>query len=188
MPAYKLSNGPTQQSGFNLIELVIGIVVLSIALVIILNLIVPQARRSIDPIFQVRAAELAESMLNEITGKAFDEQSNKAGGQLRCGEAVSNPCTDPEDLGRDIDPSGDFETRSQFDDVDDYHNLNIIAKSQGPDLTALYNGFSVAVRVFYDGDLDGVDDGVVSNSKLIEVIITTPNDDSLRFTSFRSNY
>ena len=53
-------------SGFTLIELVIGIVVFSIALVLFTSLMVPQAIRSVDPIFQVRASELGQSLMNEI--------------------------------------------------------------------------------------------------------------------------
>ncbi|MFT6209390.1 MAG: MSHA pilin protein MshD, partial [Colwellia sp.] len=77
--------------GFTLIELVVGIVVFSIALMLFTSLIVPQAVRSVDPIFQVRATELAQSLINEIVSKPFDENSNRTGGTARCNEDLSVP-------------------------------------------------------------------------------------------------
>ncbi|WP_416307204.1 type IV pilus modification PilV family protein [Neptunicella sp. SCSIO 80796] len=172
----------TRQYGFNLIELIIGIVVFSIALMIILSLIVPQSARSIDPIYQVRATELAQSMLNEITAKAFDENSDKAGGLLRCGETGATNCTVPADLG------AEGEDRRQFDDVDDYNGLSVLADSMGNPLSNLYVGFAVQVRVFYDADMDGIDDNAIGNSKLIQVTVITPNNEDIVFTTFRANY
>ena len=54
----------TKLKGFTLIEMVIGIVVFSIALTLFTSLIVPQVIRSVDPIFQVRASELGQ-VLNQ---------------------------------------------------------------------------------------------------------------------------
>jgi MSHA pilin protein MshD len=71
-------------AGFTLIEMIIGIVVLAIALVVITGALGPLYKRSSDPWHQVRAAELGQSFLNEIMARAFDEASDKAGGEFRC--------------------------------------------------------------------------------------------------------
>ncbi|WP_339720771.1 type II secretion system protein [uncultured Paraglaciecola sp.] len=174
-------------AGFTLIELVIGIIVFSIALVLFTSLIVPQVIRSVDPIFQVRAAELGQSIINEIAGKSFDEKSDRTGGANFCDAA----CIGSINLG----PDGS-ETRATFDDVDDYNGLNesggAIKNTLGESNTLndynLYEGFSLSVSVVYDSDMDGVADTVVGNTKLITVTITTPNDEDIIFSSFRSNY
>ena len=58
--------------GFTLIEFVVGIVLLAIALTGILGLLVNQAPKSVDPVQQVRAVQLARQILNEVLQKSFD--------------------------------------------------------------------------------------------------------------------
>lgn len=174
-------------AGFTLIELVIGIIVFSIALVLFTSLIVPQAIRSVDPIFQVRAAELGQSLINEISSKSFDEKSDRTGGSEFCDPA----CIGSINLG----PDGS-ESRASFDDVDDYNGLNesgsAIKNTLGESPTFsdnnLYEGFSVNVTVVYDADMNGMADAVVGNTKLITVTVTTPNAEDIVFSTFRSNY
>jgi MSHA pilin protein MshD len=174
-------------SGFTLVELVIGIVVFSIALTLFTSLIVPQAIRSVDPIFQVRAAELGQSLINEITSKSFDEKSDRTGGETLCDAT----CIGSINLGPD---SG--ESRANFDDVDDYNGLNVSdgnIKNSLNETTILngsnlYQGFRLKVSVVYDAAMDGTADTVVGNTKLVTVTVTTPNDEDIIFSSFRSNY
>jgi MSHA pilin protein MshD len=182
--------------GFTLIELVIGIVVFAVAISLFLSLIVPQARRSVDPILQVRASELAQSLMSEIASKSFDENSSRSGGTNRCNQN-SNDCTVSSLLGKD--PGED---RNTYNDVDDYIGLNDdpndIQNSFGETINlngaALYAGFSVTVTVFYDNDMDGINDAIVGGSnfightKLIRITVTTPTAEDIVFTSHRSNY
>jgi MSHA pilin protein MshD len=186
-------------SGFTLIELVIGIVVFSIALTLFTSLIVPQAVRSVDPIFQVRAAELGQSLINEIIGRSFDETSGRTGGTNICGQDTNPACTSSAGLG----PEEGTNNRANFDDVDDYHGFSMPYDSDGDgdseftnalgneitlDGVNFYAGFSLSVSVFYDAAMDGTADTVVGNTKLITVTVTTPNDEDIIFSSFRSNY
>jgi len=174
-------------AGFTLIELVIGIIVFSIALVLFSSLIVPQAIRSVDPIFQVRAAELGQSLINEIAGKSFDEKSDRTGGTNFC----NTVCIGSINLGAD-----GSESRVSFDDVDDYNGLNesgsAIKNTLGESTTLndinIYEGFTLSATVMYDADMDGVADTVVGNTKLITVTVTTPNGEDIVFSTFRSNY
>ena len=172
--------------GFTLIELVIGIIVFSIALTLFTSLIVPQAIKSVDPIFQVRASELGQSMINEITSKSFDETSDRTGGGTLCDAS----CIGSINLG----PDG--ESRENYDDVDDYHGLsasdgdikNAFNETAMLASNSLYQGFSISVNVVYDADMDGTADTAVGDTKLITVTVTTPNDENIIFSSFRSNY
>jgi MSHA pilin protein MshD len=201
--------------GFTLIELVVGIVVFSIALMLFTSLIVPQAVRSVDPIFQVRATELAQSLINEIVSKPFDENSNRTGGTARCNEDLSVP-SDGDTLDISIGEMGDCTAsnllgedgvaevglRGTYNDVDDYHGLDesdgAIRNSLGGFITIgsvnLYQGFQAQVTVFYDDNRNGIDDaidnGVIvnNNTKLITVTITTPNNEAINFSTYRSNY
>ncbi|WP_088329523.1 type II secretion system protein [Lacimicrobium sp. SS2-24] len=186
--------------GFTLVEMVIGIIVFGIALTLITSLLLPQSGRSIDPIYQARATELAQSLLNEISAKSFDENSDRSGGSLRCGEDMNGDgsvesCSMPAALG--LDSTESCSDRDSFDDVDDYFcisNQDAVTLLDTPDrpmnssLQPLYQGFLVSVSGFYDSDLNGTDDGSISQLKLIRVSVTTPNDETLEFATYRGNY
>jgi MSHA pilin protein MshD len=185
----------TLAKGFTLIELVIGIVLFSVALSLFASLIKPLATRSVEPILQVKAAELAQSLMNEISAKSFDQQSNRSGGLVRCNE-LANPCTTSNNLGQDN------ELRDSYNDVDDYHGLDqsgsaiLDANANAIEFNgqSFYAGFRVQVRVYYDDNMDGIDDAIaggsayIGNTKLIQITITTPSDEPIIFTGLRSNY
>lgn len=185
-------NNPFQRSfGFTLIEMVIGIVVFSIAMVMMVSVILPRGEKSIDPIYQVRATKLATTLLNEISGKAFDHNSNLSQGRFRCDEEgddgnVVNACTDANALGPETG-----ETAITFNDVDDYHlfqnSANVLETTNS--YNNLYNGYSFIVNVIYDDDYDGMsDNNIDKKAKLITVTVTMPNNETLDFSTYRSNY
>ncbi|MBA6288070.1 prepilin-type N-terminal cleavage/methylation domain-containing protein [Colwellia sp. MB3u-4] len=173
------------QQGFTLIEIIVGIVVLSIAFSIFTTLIYPLANQSAKQVHQIKAAELGQSMINEIIAKAFDENSDKSGGIYRCGESGATACSST----LADEESG---ARERFDDVDDYNNLSIMESSLGGDdsLNDIYVGYQINVKVIndsdYDGDHDDEDD--ISTAKLITVTITTPQDFDFVFAVYRANF
>lgn len=198
-----LVNNTSQKNnskGFTLVELIIGIVLFSVAMVTIVSVIMPQAKKGIDPIWQVRAVTLGQSLLTEISSKAFDEASITVSGRRACGNGVS--CTNSSALG----PEGG-ESRNSYDDIDDYHGLNLSgvdisnasASTLSSDIGDLFLGFEARIRVFYDQDANGVDDDdingdgtpdsgtVTGNQKLISVIVVTPDGEEIAFATFRKN-
>ena len=173
------------QQGFTLIETIVGIVVLSIAFSIFTTLIYPLANQSAEQVHQIRAAELGQSMLNEIFAKAFDENSDMSGGLKRCGEIGEQVCTASNKLGYETG-----ETRATFDDVDDYNNLPNFENSRGI-REQDYTGFTLRVAVINDSNYDGVFvDGVDNNytAKLITVTVTTPQNFDFVFSVYRANF
>lgn len=191
--------------GFTLIEMIVGIVIFAVVLGLMTTLIFPQAGRSVDPIMQVRATELANTLLREISAKRFDENGN---GNIRCNDdlnddgdlndAGESACTASGSFGPDAGENRNA-TASNYDDVDDYHNLAqglgqtdpVIRNSLGEtiliDGVNLYSGFAVNVTVVYDGNMDGAADSDQS-AKLITVTVTTPGGQDLHFSTYRSNY
>lgn len=190
-----------RQNGFTLIELVVGIVLFSIAMVFISSIILPQAKRGVDPIWQVRSVTLAQSLLNEIASKAFDENNIVNGTFQACNNIVD--CTTSSQLGPDTG-----ETRSLFDDIDDYHGLALsgadISNSSGlsysADVSDLFLGFEAEVMVFYDANTDGINDDdtdqdgsldsgtLVAEQKHIVINVTTPGGEVLVFSTYRNNF
>lgn len=191
------------QAGFTLIELIIGMVVLGIALTTITTLIYPQAQNSVDPLFQVRGTELANGLLNEIQGKAFDENSYSGDPLLRCDEDSIDGDSDIDVecsliLGMDTGeytgaPGSEVALNDLFDDVDDYHGFSATGEQLAGDTNyaSRYKNYLLAVTVFYDGNYDGVDDGtdlVHRGAKLIQLTVTLPNNDEMLFAVYRSNF
>lgn len=174
----------SSQRGFTLIEIIIGIVVLGISIVLLTVLLFPQAQRSAEPLLQQRAAALGQTFLDEISGKSFDENSDRQGGLVRCGEGTTT-CTAPVALG----PDG--ETRETFDDVDDYHQLELTAPSLqdalGDDIAARYVGFTYSIEVCYSDNI-GVCQSTITAFKRIQVTVTTSFGQDFVFTSLRGNY
>lgn len=80
------------QGGFTLIELIVFIVVISVGIVGILSVKNVTVKSSADPMVRKQAAALAESILEEIMLKAYD---------------------DPDGIGGEV-------VREEMDDVDDF--------------------------------------------------------------------
>ena len=108
------SKNTTKQAGFTLIEIIVGITVLSIGLSIITTSLLPTSVNSAAMVQQIRSAELAQAVLNEILSKSYDENSDRQNGIIRCNEvnAAAPTCT--------IVIGNEGEGRADFDDVDGY--------------------------------------------------------------------
>lgn len=174
-------------AGFTLVESIVGIVVLAISFSVLTALIYPIAEQSAEQLHQVKAAELGQSVLNEIQNKAFDENSDRAGGALRCSELSQGNCS--------TIMGSEGESRSTFDDVDDYNGLEYgsvynqadIENSTGQTLAG-YSGYSMRITVANDQNFNGSLAGNNSTAKLITVIITTPTGNNITFATYRANF
>lgn len=163
-----------QAKGFTLIELVVGMVVLSIALVMLATMLFPQADRAAMTLQRVRSAELAHSVLNEIWGKRYDDNSNINGGVPACGSTGAPACSNV------MGPEAG-EQRNDFDDVDDYHGLNQddFMLNSNEAYSNRYPGYGLSVVVTSTNS--AVD-------KLIAIHVTTPAGEVITYHAVRSNY
>jgi MSHA pilin protein MshD len=165
-------------SGFTLVELIITILLTSIAALMFANVYTTTQVQSATPAIQIKAAELGQSYLEEIGLKKFDENS-PIGNALPCDFAGQLACTNT--LGIDT-----AEVRETFDDIDDYHNL---VDSPPQDATGSprsgFSNFSVSISVSYAGTNHGFDNRMI---KLIQVTVTTPQSTSFLFSSYKGNF
>ncbi|SUI71321.1 Tfp pilus assembly protein PilV [Shewanella putrefaciens] len=166
--------------GFTLIELVVGMLVIAIAIVMLSSMLFPQADRAAKTLHRVRSAELAHSVMNEIWGKRYDQNTNANGGVPACGSPLGMSCTPADKLGKDI-VSGIVESRNNFNDVDDYHGLNETATvlNSSQTYTEAYPNYRLSVTVAY---------GAVPNTKLVTINVTTPDNEVITYNMVRSNY
>ncbi|MFM4963485.1 prepilin-type N-terminal cleavage/methylation domain-containing protein [Aeromonas bivalvium] len=180
--------------GFTLIELVVGIVLLSVALTGILGLLISQAPQSVDPVQQVRAAQLAQRLLGEILQKSFDEHSDHNGGRYRCGETmagVSIPaCSssygpDPDEVGlasyayNDVD---DFDTGGQWRDASLFTQTGAGVSDQE------YRRYQVKIAVTPDTLFGSPGLGAESIGKRVALTVRLPDGSEVAFTLYRGNY
>jgi len=174
-----------KQSGFTLIEIIVGIVVLSISLALVMNLIVPAEQQSADQVHQIKAAELGQGMLDEILGRAFDHNSDMVGSIWRCDEDIPEDCSDI------LGPEAGENSRASYNDVDDYNGFTLKVDSTDNPLDDGYNSFEITVNVIYDGNSLGLTDPIVNNNRLakrITVTITTPLNTAITFAGYKSNF
>lgn len=174
----------TAARGFTLVELVVGMVVMSIALTYLTSVFFASPQRSVEPMLQARASGFAQALLDEILAKPFDELT-PLGGVPAC-----NPCSVPAALGADAG-----ETRTSFDDVDDYHSYcgasPVALVDAFGNTPAEFASFGMTICVGYDGDYDGLlnETGVSESAKLIEVALYPPaTSEPLVFRAYRGNF
>ena len=159
-----------RQQGLTMIEMIITMVVISIALVASLSSFSLIGGRSADAMIQTKSLDLAQLYLDEILAQHFDESTGNGG---------TPPYTG---LCRITD---DGESRSDYDDVDDYDAINneqpaLIDSS----LSTLYGGYTVSVSVSCDGTVGANAEG----SKRVQISITDPAGDTSIFASYKGNY
>lgn len=165
--------------GFTLVEVVIAMLLISIAALGISYVLSLGYRHQSDALWQGKAVALAQSYHEEIASRRFDE-SSPPGGVPPCAPAA---CSAPAAF-------NDGEPRAQYDDVDDYNGVLDAPPldSQG-NVRVGYDSFSVAVAVSYaDPTLIatlGLDQA--SDAKVVRVTVSNP-DGSLTFTAIRGNY
>lgn len=178
--------------GFTLIELIVGIVLLAVALTGILGLLINQAPQAVDPVQQVRAAQLAQRLSGEILQKSFDEQSDHNGGRYRCGEQVVgvtiSPCSSS--YGTDGEPApyayndvDDFDTAGNWRDASWFTQTSLVTNNDDE-----YRNYQVRIAVTPD-DLFG-SPGLKAESigKRILLQVKLPDGSVLDFSFYRGNY
>lgn len=169
-----------RQTGFTLIEIIIGIVIGSISLGLISTLIFPLIARSVEPMIQIRAAEYAQSMMEDVLAKRYDELS-PLGGQPVCAPCSSSLGTDP----------GDGGNRAGFNDVDDYNTFcmgnNLLQDVYGELLdenNEYGTDFRFNICVVYQGEI-----GASDSAKRITVTVTPPSvATAVVISAYRGNY
>lgn len=102
-------NMPITQKGVSLIELIVFLVVVSIASSALMATYSYSLRHNVDPIVSIRALELAQSRLDEVLALKYDANT-PTGGVPACGSSAST-------LTCDNLPDGDM------NDVDDFNNV-----------------------------------------------------------------
>ena len=144
--------------GVTLVELIIAMVVISIALTGVLLVINYTTLHSADPVLRHQAIAIAEAYMEEICLKDFS----------------------------DPDGGGVEANRALFDDVADYNGLNDNgAVDQNGNAIAGLGNYTVGVAVINQQFGPA---GAQVNGLRIDVTVTDPAGESLTLTGFRADY
>jgi MSHA pilin protein MshD len=156
-------------------------VVIAIVILVVTGGLGKLFRQSVDPWQQVRATEIGQSLMNEILSRRFDENSQASNQSLRCSEDGAGDCAT---LGTCPSDGSSPETteepqRKNFDDVDDYHCLELDGEELSDFDENLYKGFNAKVFVSYE---------VPKEIKLITIEVQTPQQEILEFSAQKGNW
>jgi len=153
-----MSFAARQQKGSTLVELLVSIVIVSIAASTILGVLSMTTAGSADPMIRHQAAAIAEAYLEEILLK---------------------PLTDPDG----VDGEG---ARADFDDLDDYDGLSDVgARDQFGNPMAALGGYNVAVSVSPSAALPAVP---VADTLRVDVVVTHTNDINFALSGYRTRF
>ena len=129
----------SKQFGFTLVEAIISMVIVSIAAIAMAGAMGLAFKHSADGLVDSKSQQLAAAYVEEIRGKRFAEVT-PLGGVPPC-SSTGTPCGA-------LGPEG--ETRTLFDDVDDYHGLVDAPPRDSEDqVVPGFSSFAVAIDVLY---------------------------------------
>ncbi|MDH3748442.1 MAG: prepilin-type N-terminal cleavage/methylation domain-containing protein [Gammaproteobacteria bacterium] len=147
-----------QQQGSTLVELLVSIVIVSIAASTILGVISMTTAGSADPMIRHQAAAIAEAYLEEILLK---------------------PLTDPDGVDGEA-------ARADFDDLDDYDGLSDAgARDQFGNPMAGLGNYNVAVSVGASAALPAVP---AADAFRVDVVVSHTNDVNFALSGYRTRF
>lgn len=172
LPSRKTTNGAT------LVELIISIVLISIAVTGILGVMSKVSQHSADPMIQNQAVAIAEAYLEEVLLKQFcDPQENCIIGNAP-GTANCTVC-----------PAAEA-SRDLYDNICDYNGIsNVGARNQSGTAIAGLNSYQIQVNVSSADALSGLSG---ANCELLRVDVAVSHSlvNSVNYTisGYRTNY
>lgn len=109
------------QAGVSLVELIVFIVVVSIALLALTAVFQNSVKNNVDPLIRVRSLEAAQSLLDEIVALKYDA-ATPSGGVPACGVTGSLACTNTPEA--DLNDADDY---SGFSDTPYPNYIRVVA-------------------------------------------------------------
>jgi MSHA pilin protein MshD len=154
---------PPANTGITLIELVVFIVIVSVALGALVSALGYYIRNSVDPVVQIRALECAQAKLDEIVARKFDENSPTSGIPA-CGSAEIGAV-----------PCAGIVADAAYDDVGDFDGEVDNSKSNCTTTVSVVNA--------------GTDLGVANDQvRRITVTAVSPIGGNAMLTTYRANF
>jgi len=153
-------------SGFTLLEVLITIVVLSIAATAIMGVFINLGKSSADPMIQQQATSIAEAYMEEILSKSFADPVVAETGGPEAGEV-----------------------RSTYNDIQDYDGLTDVgARNQNNQPIDGLSAYSVSVIVTGRTLTGSATTTPATDSMRIDISVSHPAISPVTLSGFRTNY
>ncbi|MEA5098176.1 MAG: prepilin-type N-terminal cleavage/methylation domain-containing protein [Burkholderiaceae bacterium] len=184
---------PLRQRGLTLIELIMFIVIVSVAVVGILGVMSYTTGRSADPMIQKQALAIAESLLEEVELQPFtycDPDDVNATTATVAAVAANGCAATVQGLG----PSPNTETRynadNPFDNVGDYHgfSMNGIQSLVGGTPIGGLENYNATVTITNEAIGPSGANVPAADSLRIDVRVTGPGGTDITLTGYRARY
>jgi len=202
--AFSTSNSKPQTSNFklrnshgiSLVELIVFIVVVSVAVAGVLAAITVSTRSSADPMIQKQALAIAEAFLEEVQLQPFTYCDPDDANAATALSAVVNPPTDCATTVETLVSEGEdrYNVTTPFDNVNDYDGFDSTAAPAGirninGDLISGLESYRVILAVAGQ-PLSGVGDDANGRpqSLLITVTVTGPGNTTVTLHGYRLRY
>jgi MSHA pilin protein MshD len=174
--------GVAGSHGFTLIELIVTMLIISIAALGVTYVLGLGLQHQADPMWQVKAVALAQAYAEEIASRRYDEQT-PSGGVPPC-----SPSTTPCSAAGAFD---DGESRAEYDDIDDYDGvLDKPPRDTDGNPLPEYASYQVAVAVAYatpaQASVLGLDSG--TDAKIVTITVSNPEGGAMSFSTLRGNF
>ncbi|TXR54225.1 prepilin-type N-terminal cleavage/methylation domain-containing protein [Reinekea thalattae] len=174
------------QTGLTLIELIIAIVIISIAAVAISATLGRQVLFNVDPMLQSQAQLLARSYLQEVSSKAFFDPSNDPRLQSGLTQAEVSAAL------LDQSQSASSNNRSTWDNLYEYHDYSDNIRDINGNLITELAAYQVAIDIDVSA---GLTLDTLSNSSTcpatiarIDISVTDPSNQVTRLSGYRTAY
>lgn len=181
--------------GLTLIELLIFIVVVSVALVGVVMVLNTAVRSSADPMVRKQALAIAESLLAEIEQQPFtycdlqDANVSTAVSAAGCAVAANDQNKAGGTLGMVPGTETRYSQTDPFDNVADYAGFS---QANIPDITNnnAMNGYAATVAMTrVGGGFPGAGAAVLDNDAVLKIDVTVTNgSESITLTGYRFRY
>lgn len=151
------------QRGVSLIELIVFIVVVSVALVGLLSVFNQAVINSVDPMVRVTGIELAQAKLDEVLARKFDANT-PTGGVPACGSAEPGAVA-----------CAGISPNAAYDDVGDFDGQ----------VDSPLAGYTLTTQVTNAGGELGLP---AQQARRVTVQVALPNGETLQMSSYKVNF
>jgi MSHA pilin protein MshD len=164
---------PGSEKGATLVELVITIVIISVAIAGVVGAFSLITGRSADPLNQTRAVALAQLYMDEILSRRYDEDTPSGGVPRATGCAIGTEAGETD--------------RADYDDVDDYVAITdaVPENAEGTPLVADYDNFRISIAVECAGSELGLPN---DDAKRIDLTVIDPSSQTYVFSVYKANF
>ena len=179
------------QSGLTLVELIMFMIIVSVALAGVVSVLNVTVKASADPMIRKNILSIAESLLEEVQLKPFtwcDPDDANAATATSAAVSVTGCSTTTEAIGPEAGESRNSAT-TPFDNVNDYHGL--VLPSPIPSVTGTTYapaGYSASITVTAESALGPAGLQAAGTDALRIAVTVTWGSDSLTLHGYRTRY